>query len=134
MCRASGISRAGQALDVSGLSFQLFAYLPGQGQRVVGFDELIQAVWAPAVVGEETVTQRVKLLRQALGDDARRPRYLRSVRGQGYQLVDLPVALAGPPQQASPSSPRAPRWIDRYRDRRRARGGGGRRPGLAPSA
>ena len=105
------VSRAGQALDVSGLSFQLLAYLLAQGQRVVGFDELIQAVWAPALVGEETVTQRVKLLRQALGDDARRPRYLRSVRGQGYQLVDAPEPLEALSPQASASSRRASRWL-----------------------
>ncbi|HYG07853.1 MAG TPA: winged helix-turn-helix domain-containing protein [Stenotrophomonas sp.] len=90
------VSRAGQTLDVAGLSFQLLAYLLAQGQRVVSVDELINAVWAPAVVGEEAVTQRIKLLRQALGDDARRPRYLRSVRGQGYQLIEPPQALESP--------------------------------------
>lgn len=80
----------GQVLDVSGLSFRLLHVLLGQGTRVVGFDELIERVWAPAHVGEETVTQRVRLLRQALGDDGRQPRYLRSVRGQGYQLCSEP--------------------------------------------
>ncbi|MBW8810834.1 MAG: winged helix-turn-helix domain-containing protein, partial [Lysobacter sp.] len=76
-----------------GLSFQLLAYLIAQGDRVVGFDELIEQVWAPAVVNEETVTQRVKLLRQAMGDDGRDPRYLRSVRGRGYQLCVRPERL-----------------------------------------
>ncbi|MFC4727420.1 winged helix-turn-helix domain-containing protein [Coralloluteibacterium thermophilus] len=80
----------GQVLDVSGLSFRLLHYLLAQGTRVVGFDELIEQVWAPALVGEDTVTQRVRLLRQALGDDGRRPRYLRSVRGKGYQLCSAP--------------------------------------------
>lgn len=80
------VERDGVPLDVAGLSFRLLAYLIGQGDRVVSFDALIEGVWAPAVVGEETVTQRVKLLRQALGDDGRQPRYLRSVRGVGYQL------------------------------------------------
>lgn len=78
------------ALDVAGLSFQLLRHLLEHGDRVVRFDELIAQVWAPAVVNEETVTQRVKLLRQGLGDDGRRPRYIRSVRGQGYQLCSLP--------------------------------------------
>ena len=63
------------------------------GVEVVEFDELIEAVWAPAVVGEETVTQRVKLLRQALGDDGRNPRYVRSIRGRGYQLCGPVVAV-----------------------------------------
>jgi len=80
----------GQVLEVSGLSFRLLLVLLGQGTRVVGFDELIERVWAPAHVGEETVTQRVRLLRQALGDDGRQPRYLRSVRGRGYQLCSEP--------------------------------------------
>lgn len=88
------VERGGERLDVAGLSFRLLAYLVTQGDRVVSFDALIEAVWAPAVVGEETVTQRIKLLRQALGDDGRRPRYVRSVRGQGYQLcaVARPVS------------------------------------------
>jgi DNA-binding winged helix-turn-helix (wHTH) protein/tetratricopeptide (TPR) repeat protein len=87
------VERDGELLNVAGLSFQLLRHLLEQGDRVVGFDELIQRVWAPAVVSEETVTQRVKLLRQALGDDGRRPRYLRSVRGQGYQLCTRPEPM-----------------------------------------
>lgn len=80
------VTRGNDLLDVKGLSFQLLAFLVEQQQRVVSYDELIKAIWAPAVVNEETVTQRVRLLREALGDDGRNPRYIRSVRGQGYQL------------------------------------------------
>lgn len=87
------VERDGIMLDVGGLSFRLLHYLLEQGQRVVGFDELIERVWAPAIVNEETVTQRVRLLRQALGDDGRNPRYLRSVRSQGYQLCTAPQPL-----------------------------------------
>ncbi|WP_101927188.1 winged helix-turn-helix domain-containing protein [Luteimonas rhizosphaerae] len=101
----------GQVLDVSGLSFRLLHVLLGQGTRVVGFDELIDRVWAPAHVGEETVTQRVRLLRQALGDDGRQPRYLRSVRGQGYQLCSEPriEAPATPTAVKFERRPHAPR-------------------------
>ncbi|MGN6520481.1 MAG: winged helix-turn-helix domain-containing protein [Dokdonella sp.] len=98
------VKRAGGEVDVGGLSFDLLAFLLGCGTRVVTFDELIAAVWAPAVVNEETVTQRVKLLRQALGDDGRHPRYVRSVRGRGYQLCAPPQALAdeAPPRRWRP--------------------------------
>ncbi len=87
------VSREDCLLDVQGLSFQLLACLLRHGDTVVDFDGLIAQVWAPAVVNEETVTQRVKLLRQALGDDGRRPRYIRSVRGCGYQLCEPPQLL-----------------------------------------
>lgn len=87
------VARDGVPLDVQGLSFQLFASLLRHGRDVVDFDTLMADVWAPAVVNEETVTQRVKLLRQALGDDGRAPRYIRSVRGRGYQLCEMPQAV-----------------------------------------
>ena len=85
------VTRAGEHLDVQGLSFQLLACLLRHGDAVVDFDTLMAEVWAPAVVNEETVTQRVKLLRQSLGDDGRKPRYIRSVRGRGYQLCEPPT-------------------------------------------
>src|SRR5690349_9480302 len=95
------VERDGVLLDVSGLSFRLLEVLLEQGQRVVGFDELMERVWAPAVVNEETVTQRVRLLRQALRDDGRNPRYLRSVRGRGYQLCIEPQRIDEPQVEVS---------------------------------
>lgn len=85
------VTRDDLALDVQGLNFQLLACLLRHGDAVVDVDTLMAEVWAPAVVNDETVTQRVKLLRQALGDDGRNPRYIRSVRGRGYQLCEAPV-------------------------------------------
>ncbi|MBD9435281.1 winged helix-turn-helix domain-containing protein [Pseudoxanthomonas sp. PXM03] len=107
------VERNGELLNVAGLSFQLLRHLLEQGDRVVGFDELIQRVWAPALVNEETVTQRVKLLRQALGDDGRSPRYLRSVRGQGYQLCARPepVPAIEPANMPEPGSHRSRRVV-----------------------
>lgn len=107
--------RDGQLLPVQGLSWQLLWCLLQHGDAVVGFDSLMAEVWAPALVNEETITQRIKLLRQALGDDGRQPRYVRSVRGRGYQLCAPPVlapeaqlaATAGP---AARTAARSPRW------------------------
>lgn len=99
------VERDGQRLDVSGLSFRLLACLVEHGDQVATFDALIAAVWAPAVVNEETVTQRVRLLRQALGDDARAPRYIRTVRSRGYQL-GAPVV----PELVAPGRRRLALW------------------------
>ncbi|PXV56900.1 DNA-binding winged helix-turn-helix (wHTH) domain-containing protein [Dyella jiangningensis] len=101
------VTREGVPLDVQGLSFRLLACLLRHGVDVVDFDALMAEVWAPAVVNEETVTQRVKLLRQSLGDDGRSPRYIRSVRGRGYQLCEMPVVEADDVPRASVSR----RWI-----------------------
>jgi len=103
---ARRVSRNGEALPVSGLSWTLLDVLLAHGTDVVDFDTLAAQVWAPAVVGEDAVSQRVKLLRQALGDDSRRPRYIRSVRGRGYQLCVPPLHAAVPPERS--------RWRRRF--------------------
>jgi hypothetical protein len=54
------------------------------------------------VVNAETVTQRIKLLRDALGDDSHAPRYIASFRARGYRLV--PPITAMPARDAAPSA------------------------------
>ena len=44
-------------------------------------------VWPGLVVSPETVNKRVNLLREALGDDPREPRYIAGVRSRGYRLI-----------------------------------------------
>jgi len=105
------VTRADVALDVSGLSFHLLACLLRRGVDVIPFDILIAEVWAPAVVNEETVTQRVKLLRQALGDDGRNPRYVRSVRGRGYQLCTMPEPLDETAEMPASPPRRSRTWL-----------------------
>ena len=61
-------------------------------------------VWAGVVVSPETVTKRVNLLREALGDDSANPRYIAGLRSRGYR-ISAPVSreeLA--PAPTSPSA------------------------------
>jgi DNA-binding winged helix-turn-helix (wHTH) protein/Flp pilus assembly protein TadD len=105
--RASQQVRRGDVvLPVSGLSWRLLDCLLEHGTEVVDFDTLARQVWAPAVVGEDAISQRVKLLRQALGDDSRQPRYVRSVRGRGYQLcAPLQACAAEAPTATTTEAP-----------------------------
>ena len=84
------VTRDGVLLEISGLNYELLAYMLLKDTEVVSFDELIAQVWAGSVVNNETVTQRVRLLRVALDDTDRQAKYIRSVRGKGYQLCSLP--------------------------------------------
>jgi len=53
---------------------------------------LMAQVWPGLVVSPETINKRVNLLREALGEDAREPRYIAGVRSRGYRLI-APVSL-----------------------------------------
>jgi len=78
------------------LSFDLFIALLAAAPNIVSNDELARSVWKGVLVSPESVTQRVKLLRDALGDDPGAPRYIVGLRRQGYRILpDTTVELAG---------------------------------------
>jgi adenylate cyclase len=81
------VSRAAVQIPLPKLSYDLLLALVRSAPNVVSLDELMRLVWPGIVVSPETVSQRVKLLRDALGDDPRVPRYIAGLRGRGYQIV-----------------------------------------------
>jgi len=85
------LSRAGQTIRLSVLSMDVLQALIAAAPEPVSAQGLIDSAWDGAVVSDETVTQRIKLLRQALGDDGRNPDYIETVRNRGYRLVPVPV-------------------------------------------
>lgn len=68
-------------------AFGVLAYLAGRSGRVVTIDELMDALWAGAVVTPNAVTRVIAQLRKALDDDARQPRYIQTVTRTGYRLI-----------------------------------------------
>lgn len=102
------VMRASVDLKLRGLSFDLLVVLMRAAPNVVTVRSLMDSVWPEAVVSPETISQRVKLLRSALGDDVKRPRYIDGVRNRGYRMVATVTALAteAPSPDAAPAGAR----------------------------
>jgi len=87
--RSRAASIVGQPLDLSRKEFDLLWHLSTRRGEVVAKRELLAAVWRQPYGGsEKTVDVHLSWLRTKLGESARSPRYLRSVRGVGVMLVD----------------------------------------------
>lgn len=65
----------------------ILVYLAEHQGEVVSADELIDALWAGQIVGDNTVYQWVYLLRKALGDDPHHPAYIATFPKKGYRLI-----------------------------------------------
>ena len=91
----------GEPLRVGGKALALLRVLMEQPQTLVTKDELFDRVWPGVTVSESVLTTAVKELRQALGDDARRPSVFETVHGRGYRFL-LPVTAEGIPEPAAP--------------------------------
>ena len=72
--------------------------------EVVYRQHLLERVWGAEMATDDVLSRAISELRRALGDDARYPKFLETVRGSGYRLV-VPAAvveiLESPPVSAS---------------------------------
>ena len=102
------VIRADDSIPLPKLSYDLLLVLARAAPNVVSVDELMGLVWPGIVVSPETVSQRVKLLRDALGDDPRAPRYIGGLRGRGYQMVANVEEIADLQLQAATTTDEIP--------------------------
>ena len=94
------LRRRGTIVSVEPQVFEVLRYLVEHRDRVVGKEELLDEIWGTRFVTESALTTRVKEVRQALGDDGRAQRIVRTVTGRGYRFVGEVVA-AGDDARAS---------------------------------
>jgi len=100
------LRRGGQPRPVEPQVFDLLAVLIRERHRVVPKEELLDIVWGNRFVSESALTSRVKAARQAIGDDGRSQRLIRTAHGRGYQFVASADEAAQPDPVASvPSAP-----------------------------
>jgi DNA-binding winged helix-turn-helix (wHTH) protein/tetratricopeptide (TPR) repeat protein len=73
-------------------AYTLLRYLAANPGRLIGKDELIEHIWQGRAVGDDSLVQCFRDVRQALGADG--AAYIQTVRGRGY--------IFDPPQEAAP--------------------------------
>ena len=78
------VRRGADRLHLSPKAFELFGVLLGRRPRAVSKDELFTLLWPTTFVTEASLAVLVAEIRRELRDDARTPRYLRTVHGFGY--------------------------------------------------
>tara|TARA_B100001750_G_scaffold239031_1_gene246499 strand:- start:209 stop:919 length:711 start_codon:yes stop_codon:yes gene_type:complete len=79
---------AGRELDLTTYEHRLLHALAERAGRVLGRERLIELVTgSPDEAFDRSIDVHVSRLRQKLGDDSRKPRILKTVRGVGYMLA-----------------------------------------------
>ncbi|HEX7080605.1 MAG TPA: winged helix-turn-helix domain-containing protein [Gammaproteobacteria bacterium] len=107
------VARGDTEIKLSPRSFALLLALVRAAPDVLSVEQLMERAWPGVVVGPETVSQRVRIIREALGDSARAPRYIAGVRGRGYRLAAPVVACAPRRPRGDASAAGVSRWPSR---------------------
>lgn len=78
------VRRGAEAVHLSPKAFELLGVLLEHRPRALSKDELFERLWPSSFVTEASLAGLVAEIRREIGDDARDPRYLRTVHGYGY--------------------------------------------------
>ncbi len=124
------LTRNGVPVPLSARYFDVLVLLVEEQGGRVSRERFFGEVWSDVVVGDAALTQAVKTIRQALGDDAAQPHFIETVPRHGYRFiadVEVEEALAiveGADLDALP--PRLPLTSAETGRRRYLRAGAGR--------
>ncbi|TNJ35795.1 CadC-family transcriptional regulator [Arenimonas terrae] len=99
------LTRRGQPVPIGPQVFDLLLYLVQHRDRVVGKDELLDAVWQGRIVSESTITSHLNAVRKAIGDTGSEQRLVKTVARKGFRFVGEldEAAKAAPPD--GPATP-----------------------------
>jgi TolB-like protein len=82
------LARASTTVAVAPQVFDLLVYLVENRARVVGKDELLDAVWTGRIVSESTLASHINAARKAVGDSGQEQRVIRTIARKGFRFVD----------------------------------------------
>ena len=100
--------RAGRPVHLTGKAFQMLETLVANAPKALSKDALQTSLWPDVFVDESNLASLVTELRSALGDDAHKPRFIRTVYGFGY-------AFCGELAEIGPAPRPSKRGVSRYR-------------------
>ena len=91
----------GAATPVEPQVFALLRMLIENRERLVGKDEIVDEVWKGRIVSDSAIASRVKSARQAIGDDGRAQRLIRTIHKIGFRFVADVETISAPPAAAA---------------------------------
>ena len=92
------LRRQGEEQALRQKSLQVLLYLIEHRERSVSKEELLQTLWNGVAVTDDALVQIIVELRKLLGDDARQPRFIKTIPKAGYRFIaPVTTSSAAPP-------------------------------------
>lgn len=108
------LQRQGRPLALNSKYFDVLHLLVRHSGQLVEKQKIFETIWDGVIVTDAALTQCIKDIRKALGDDAGNPRYIKTVPKHGYVFVGNAVAIddaASPSLSTAAAAPSRPASI-----------------------
>jgi TolB-like protein/cytochrome c-type biogenesis protein CcmH/NrfG len=101
------LRRGTEAIAVEPQVFDVLVYLLERRDHVVTKDDLIESVWGGRIVSESTLTSRINAARNAIGDNGRDQKLIRTIARKGFRFVGEVLIQQAGPRASHPANDRA---------------------------
>src|SRR5262245_12521387 len=81
------LTREGQHVRLRPKTFAMLTYLVAAAGRLVTKKDLLDDLWRDVFVGDAALKTCMREIREALGDDVQRPRYIETAHRRGYRFI-----------------------------------------------
>jgi TolB-like protein len=98
-----GLMSGARRVRLTPKALALLSFMAGRPNEVIPKEELFDAVWPEVTVGDAALVTCIQEVRKALGDDARRPRYIETLHRRGYRFIGKPAAAAAAIDDKAPA-------------------------------
>ncbi len=107
------VLRGETAVHLPVKTFRLLELLLESRPKAIPKEKLMEALWPGVFVAEGNLARLVAELREAIGDDAHEPRFIRTIHGFGYAFAAEVAPGASFPRSTSADSVFKLLWRDR---------------------
>jgi DNA-binding winged helix-turn-helix (wHTH) protein/tetratricopeptide (TPR) repeat protein len=90
------VLRDGQVQDIPPKAFELLLFLLRERHRAVAKGELVAALWQQQAVSDSVLARTLMKVRQAIGDSATQPVWIKTIHGYGYRFVGEVIEVHPP--------------------------------------
>ncbi len=89
-----------ESLALTRKAFTVLCYLAEHAGQLVTRDDLFESVWETPHVTEDALNACIREIRRTLGDQARTPKFIETVRGRGYRFLPTVTTTSPAPERA----------------------------------
>lgn len=101
------LARDGEVVELGSRYLDALMLLTANPQILISKDRFMEEVWRGIPVTDEALTQCIRTLRRALGDEATSPRFIETVPKHGYRFVAEVEPVRDAPARVAATSPAA---------------------------
>ncbi len=85
------LTRGNHTIELEHRVTNLLVYFLQHRNQILTKDDILKALWQNKVVNDESLAVAISLLRKALEDNPRTPKYIKTIPGIGYQFIMQPT-------------------------------------------